>query len=482
MIDGVYVQKIVNKLKMGIEVELKKGNYEQALDLISNCANLIYQTNLYYYDESLEENLELVSNKLNIIIPYENEKNTVLFYDGFGLNNRGLIQIYLKALCQLKKVVYVTYEDCADRIPEILRILNEYEGTALYINRKHNGYIQQIFQLARIISEKKPHNFFFYSFPNDVVGVVVLNAMKGKICRYQINLTDHAFWIGARCIDKCIEFRDYGASISKKYRDISRDAIVKIPFYPIINKKQKFQGFPFNLKDDQKIIFSGGALYKTLGGQNKYYEIIDHVLKEHEKIIFWYAGSGDDSELKKLMQKYPKRVFHTSERSDLFQILERCRLFLNTYPICGGLMYQYAASAGIVPVTLKHDDDADGYLLNQSRINVNFCKEIDLYKEIDNLILDDSYFSKRKEQMEHAIISSKEFLENIQRLFKNETGLEINYTDIDIISFRDEYLKRLRYRDIDSFLVNKKTFKTSFKYIPFHLLRGLIIKITSKVF
>lgn len=68
-----------------------------------------------------------------------------------------------------------------------------------------------------------------------------------------------------------------------------------------------------------KRLFSGGALYKTFGGENKYYDIIDNILKKYKEVVFWYAGSGDDSKLKELMKKYPGRIFHTLERNDLFK-------------------------------------------------------------------------------------------------------------------------------------------------------------------
>ena len=126
----------------------------------------------------------------------------------------------------------------------------------------------------------------------------LLNLVNNNVIRYQINLTDHAFWLGADSIDKCIEFRDYGATISKKYRRIPIESIVKIPFYPIVNIDMKFQGFPFKKKDYQKVFFSGGALYKTFGDDNRFYRIVSNILNQYNDLIFWYAGSGDDSELK----------------------------------------------------------------------------------------------------------------------------------------------------------------------------------------
>lgn len=82
-----------------------------ALSLILVCATILYQNNIRYVDNDLEKSLDVISDKLG------SEKiskglfdDTVLFWDGFGLNDRGLIQIYMKALCKTKKVVYVTYE------------------------------------------------------------------------------------------------------------------------------------------------------------------------------------------------------------------------------------------------------------------------------------------------------------------------------------------------------------------------------------
>lgn len=63
----------------------------------------------------------------------DTNQDTVLFWDGFGLNVRGLIQIYMKALCKVMKVVYVTYEDRKDQIPDVQDILNEYHAERYYV-------------------------------------------------------------------------------------------------------------------------------------------------------------------------------------------------------------------------------------------------------------------------------------------------------------------------------------------------------------
>ena len=67
MVKKEYVLHIVDKLKCGIKSEIKKKNYEAALELILNCANILYQTNLYYVDEDLEgylkQNGDIISHR-----------------------------------------------------------------------------------------------------------------------------------------------------------------------------------------------------------------------------------------------------------------------------------------------------------------------------------------------------------------------------------------------------------------------------------
>ena len=76
--------------------------------------------------------------------------------------------------------------------------------------------LKKIKQLNNFIQDEKTGHFFFYSYPDDVVATSVMNAYDGILRRYQVNLTDHAFWLGAKPVDICIEFRDYGAIVSYK--------------------------------------------------------------------------------------------------------------------------------------------------------------------------------------------------------------------------------------------------------------------------
>ncbi len=468
------VEKYTNKIKKAINAELNAGNFDEALMLISICSGLLYHTNIKYVDEDLENALARVGKSANLDLLDNNpvDSDLIMVWDGFGLNDRGLIQIYLKALCQIKKVLYITYDDCKNQIPDVQRILDRANAYRRYIVK--DSPLAMINQLNGFIKEFKPAQVFIYTIPDDVVAIPVMYAYEGIIRRYLINLTDHAFWLGAGCCDMCINFREYGAKISNEYRNIQKGRNIIIPFYPIIDYGKEFQGFPFNKSNRQKVIFSGGALYKTLGEGNQYYEIVDHILGKHKEAIFWYAGDGDDTELKKIQKKYKKRVFHTAERTDLYQTLEHCSVYLSTFPMCGGLMFQYAAMAGRVPVTLKYGSISDGFLIEQNRINIEFYNKNELYKEIDLLLTDEEYSVRRGELMKKSVITPESFNEEVKKLVTGEKSehYKICYEHIDTTAFRNWYLEQLSYGDIAAMTIRRTSFYTAIKHYPFVLLVG----------
>ena len=75
---------------------------------------------------------------------------------------------------------------------------------------------------------------------------------------------DHAFWLGRNAFDYCLEFRDFGANLSRQYRHIPIQKLLKQPYYPLADPTIPYGGLPFERADGDFVIFSGGTLYKTL--------------------------------------------------------------------------------------------------------------------------------------------------------------------------------------------------------------------------
>lgn len=468
----------VHKAKKIIEKEFEKQNYENALKGIEICAATLYLSNIKYMDSFLEEMIKKISSKIVINNTTATDNNVVLFYDGFGLSNRGLAEIYLKSLCKIKKIIYVTYKKNESNISPFLAYISKSGGNVSFISSKTK--IDSINDLNKVIRQYNPKFVFYYSTPDDVVGTTVLNAYKGSLTRYQINLTDHAFWLGAKAIDYCLEFREYGASVSSKFRNINVDNMIMLPYYPIINDK-KFTGYPFLYNENTKFVFSGGSLYKTFSKDNKYYKIIEYLLTNYPDVIFWYAGEGDKTNIDLISKKYPGRVYYTHEREDFFEIIKQCYFYLSTYPVCGGLMFQYVAKAGKIPLTLRYDAITDDFLLNQKNLGIQFDNYSELIAELDKIMNDETYVKTKGAEVYNSVIDEEHFDEAIEDLLlNNKTCFQFDVKDIDTDSFRKEYISNFNYSKVWN-IIAKPRYMFLIKYFPKEYFTGIIYKIIKKI-
>lgn len=477
------VEKIINSIYKKINKCFQKGNYRRTLHLIKTYASIMYSYNQIYADSKVEE---ILYKTINLIFPKpdlkksELNEKTVIFYDGFGIDNRGLAQIYLKALCKKYHVIYITAISNKKRLHNIIELLRLSNNDIYYIKGKNiNSCINE---LINVTNKIKPKNMFLYTYPNDIVGISFFELFEDIICRYQINLTDHAFWLGIKAFDYCIEFRDYGASISAEHRNINKEKLFKLPFYPNINYSQEFEGYPFEFDETKnKFIFSGGALYKTIGDGNKYYHMIEKIIIKYPDLFFWYAGSGDNRELRKLMDKYPNRVFYTSERKDLYQVLKRCYFYFSTYPICGGLMFQYAAKANKLPITLTHDNITDEFLLNQDNLNVIFDSEEEMYQEIDKIYNDKKYKEKKEKDISNSVITEEKFEKNLYQLIEiKKSEFDIIYKKIDIDKFRKTYKENINIMNIYQIFFHCNRFNLILQF-PYITLYGFVLIIMNEM-
>lgn len=469
--DASEVLAEVGKLKRLLSAAMKKEDDRHALALISHIGFILYQANLFYVDEDLEKCLGSIAERTVRIDGNAPQSDKILFFDGFGYNDRGLIQVYMRALCAAYSVIYVTYLDRKDAVPDVLRQVEEHQGLSLFIDRG-KSWPERIRELNDIINRYQPRSIFCYILPYDPVCPVVLTGCPSRIRKYMVNLTDHAFWIGASCCDRYIEFRDYGARVSEKYRGIPRDKIVKILFYPMISREKEFQGFPFD-RSGKTVVFSGGQLYKTFSKDRLYYIMVERMLQYRQDIVFWYAGSGDASELIALKNRYPDRVYHTAERTDLFQVLQNCDIYLSTYPVCGGLMFQYAAEAGVIPLTLKNGDISDGFLKEQDRLGIEFDNPDALMEKFGKLVSDPVYHAEQRKRICNAVVSEEEFGKRVGQLIDGSLGNgDICFGDIRTEDFRQVYLDRIDRNLLGSWMLNRDTFAFLLRKRPLWMFRA----------
>jgi hypothetical protein len=245
-----------------------------------------------------------------------------------------------------------------------------------------------------------------------------------------------------------------------------------LPFYPFTDEGIEFQGYPFAFDEhSQKLIFSGGALYKTFSEDNAYYKLIDFILATDPETVFWYAGSGDRSGFDPLLRKYAGRIFITPERKDLLQVLKRCCFYLSTYPVSGGLMFQYAAKAGKIPVTFRHDMCNEGFLIGQEELGIEFDSIEETEAEISRCLSDKEYREQKEKKLTDALVTEEEFTEQLGKLLRsgeNDYSVTIKRQETEI--FREEYAKRWEVNSLVPFLIRRKNKWITVKFPEFMLL------------
>ena len=313
---------------------------------------------------------------------------------------------------------------------------------------------------------------FLYSLPFDIPAVCAFTKAEGTTRRFLINLTDNAFWAGLNSFDYCIEFRDYGAGISFYDRRIPSGKLKVLPFYPFTDEGIEFQGYPFSFDEhSQKLVFSGGALYKTFSEDNAYYKLVDFILATDPETVFWYAGSGDRSGFDPLLRKYAGRIFITPERKDLLQVLKRCCFYLSTYPVSGGLMFQYAAKAAKIPVTFRHDMCNEGFLIGQEELGIEFDSIEETEAEISRCLSDTEYREQKEKKLTGALVTEEQFTEQLGKLLRsgeNDYSVTIKRQETEI--FREEYAKRWEVNSLVPFLIRRKNKWITVKFPEFMLL------------
>ena len=474
-------EKAESKLKKIIFDATEKKDTETAMQAINALSRLYYYINQKYKDDYTEEFILRNSDTLKSIYHPELtaalHDNTILFYDSFGLDSRGLANIYLKALVNTgRHLVYITNREAEGKQPIISAILRTGNTTVEYIDRS-KGYLSTSEQLIRLFEKYQVKHAFEYNQPWDISGIAVFSLFKNTI-RYKVNLTDHAFWSGINAFDYIIEFRDFGASISRDYRGIAPEKHLMLPYYPYTDSKIPFQGLPFD--ESKRFIFTGGSLYKTLGEGNIYYKMIAHMLTTDPELLFLYAGGGDDSQMKILAGQFSGRVFHIAERPDFYQIMGRCLFYVNSYPIIGGLMTQYAATAGKIPLTINHGGRAEGLLFDSEDAVTLFTTENDLLAEADRLLTDEAYLRQQSERVKDLVISEERFAEELQNvLAQQKTGYEIHFKQIDVTAQHEEYLYAFDRKYIDNAIANSENRKL-IRYFPLMFAQKVMRRILKK--
>lgn len=460
---------------------------EKCVETISVLCRIGYETNIVYTDEEMEGLLLKISNS---IVPNENiQKKTVskrwIFYDSFGWDNRGLTQQYLRALKSWNVEILFIFENYNESLSkDIYKELIDY-GAEIYCVDQNLVFNEKVQNIQRKIVEFSPSNAFLHFSPWTVVGFVVWNSLH-FIDRYFINLTDHAFWLGKNTFDHCIEFRNYGYTISKLEREISEGKLVILPYYPLVDENKIFAGFPVETSG-RKVVVSGSAFYKVFGEEDMFFKILKLIVENNKDVIIFFAGSGDVDTFNKLLEKYnlKNNVYLLGNRSDISEVIKRADVYLATYPLSGGLMGQFALKKNIPLIGFTDVDYSCNYLESlvdlKNDIQLTFFDTDSFIKEFNQLLNDRQYRQQRIDLQKDAIITPEDFnqklyhiiydkqefykkeliainKEKFYKIYLNVTNKYSKFYDNFLLQHKDLLFTMRKRIIINYYLANKKLF------------------------
>ena len=449
-VESIYEQMVVKATK-----SFKKKRFFIAYRYIKAAAKWAYGFNFIFCDRRLENMIhsmgaEMIRKKC---VNNNNEERFVLL-DTCSEDNRGLHQQYLRAFEKLGiSYLFITLrKDIAPLKRTIEEISSYSKGMAWHYDAAEGNPYKKADIISDVIYNYSPNRIFLHLMPSDIVSLMAIDAIAGPK-KYNINLTDHAFWLGASFVDYNIEFRGCGRTISLEKRGFNGSQLINLPFYPIIQKNNINDLLPARENGDV-IVFTGGAPYKMVGNDNYFFKIIiDGILSISHSVKVWVAGFNvGDKLLENILEgmKNRDRIINIGVRKDINNVFEHCDVYLGTYPMGGGLMSQYAAING-KPI-LSFSDSNTPVVFNVDSI-VNQCSEaMHSFFNIDEflnyarqLVFDKDFRELEGNHNKTAIMSEDKFNKSFQSALLDNTPI-VTWKD-EVIDY-DKIIKS--YLDFDN--------------------------------
>lgn len=427
-IDSLYYRFI-----KGAKRCIERHHYNDAIQYIKAAAKTKYEFYLGYTDETIEEYLRLLSRQIKRVAQYRvMEKKRCVFYSISIADNKGLTQQYVDALIANNyEFLFIHIQDLKDNnCRQLYKTLSTYKGATAIQVPKELSFISKSQWLYDKICEYGSDKVLMQLFPHSVFECIAFYALPPEIKRYNLNLTDHTYWIGKGCMDYTFEFRQYGCFLSTTQRGFNQNQALLLPFYPVM-KHAPFEGFPFDV-DNKIIFFSGGAFYKVFDEEQTFFKLCRKILDATQESVIIFAGSGDLSAMQKAISNngMDGRFLLIGERHDIFEVFKHVDIYINTYPLGGGLMSLYAAHCG-VPILNYLKSGIEGCVGQKHDIHFTSSSENDFINEAKRLCSDINYRQEKGQALRNAVISIDEFNRGFEiALEKKLSPTEINISGI----------------------------------------------------
>lgn len=466
-------------LKKVAEHSFRRGAFTDAIHYLSVGSTVACQFNLQYADDDMERLTKQIAEKTIIHVKdFEPDVSRWVLYDDFCTTYvLGLQWLEAMALSG-RQILYITTRNVksGSRHKNILDRVAEYKNVKTIIIPQDDVFARAQALYDAIIQFNTSKLVMHKSADLSVMNLV-LPVLPESVTSYVINLSDQTFWLGARHIDYCLEFRQFGASVSLQRRGLRREQLLLVPFYPA-DDRNSFAGFPAECTADKLVVFSGGDYYKTLDEKRIFWKLIQRMLNTYPQVVFLFATKNipeGDSEIHRFIKdnRFEGRFIYISFRPDISQVFAHCDIYMGTSPTSGSLMSQLAAiNAKPILQYYEHgtpDDETEQAICINETFDISFHEEEGFMQEADRLITDLEYRHSQGDRLRRAMMQHDQFNKLVlDTLETNRTQLPIRDYAIDYTGLDNRwyYLEKAGYVNTMAYLYSTLGAGNCLKYAP----------------
>lgn len=438
-----YINRLFAKFKQNAQESLEHDRYDNCLKYLQAACRTAYTFYIGFTDAEIESILKELSTKIQ---KKENKegKPRCVFYDTFSQDAQGLTMQYVDAIIAAGwEMLYITEFGLDDpRSIRLKKTLTDYSPATIITVPKSKMGMAKVQFVYDALMDYAPDKLFMHIHPNAVEAVTAFYALPKEITKYQINLTDHTYWVGAGCVDYSFEFREYGASLSVGRRGIAKDHVFLLPYYPMM-KEAEFQGFPTASEGKVKI-FSGASFYKIIDENDTFFKLNKAILDANPNAVTLFAGGGNMAMLKGLIDKYELqgRFIPIGHRNDIFECYKHSDIYLSSFPQFGALMAQFAAHAElpILAYAYSMSGVVEEVVCQKHKETITFTDMDALVAEATRLVNDMDYRKLRGQAMKDCVISVEEFSRSFKESILSgrtqypltvDENFELHYLNVD---------------------------------------------------
>ena len=403
-----------------------------------------------FVDEEIEQALQAYHHNDIGDIEYQARAKTVVFYNSQIADRGALTQQYLSFFIEegYKVLFVVPYLRNTFLGKDILRTVQQAPNVTLCIP-KGRTLKSKMRNLRRELLDFKAELTFIHLIPYDTIGFATFsNTLSSD--RYYVVHNDHTFWLGKNCADYFLEFRDFGESIAIDRRGLKPQQIIRCSYYPIVDGVP-FQGFPFDRSDKVVALVAANPYKFMMDPERILLGTVTTLLEKYPQLVVVIAGFKSNE-----LTNYIKnnnlegRLVYIGHRADFFALMSNIDIYINSFPLIGGLTTQYAALAGkpIVGYSRKEIESTNTaeQLLKHSAKKLTYTDVTDFMSQIDRLIVSKQLRSEFSEKEVVDLVTKEDFDKKIKTIISDpkkhvKSGHDYRLTHDDDL-FLSYYMER----------------------------------------